>query len=131
MKKLCFIISFVVMLNLITFDMVSAAEHPYQISLANPLQLINERDSIKGIRINIVYGVNNNVTGFDFGLFNVAEGDQKGLQFGIYNSSFKTKGLQIGIINRTEYLNGIQIGLINIHAEAYTFRILPGINFSF
>lgn len=103
---------------------------PYQLSLINPIQLVHERKSVSGFRWNIVYGVNNNISGLDVGMFNVAEGAQKGLQVGLYNSSFKSSGVQIGIVNRTEYLHGIQIGLINIHGEG-NWRILPAVNFSF
>jgi len=132
MKKLCLIISIIVMFNTNVFDIANAEVHSYQLSLVNPMQLVNERHSIKGIRINLMYGINDNISGFDCCAFNIVEGEMKGFQFGLYNYSFKTTGLQIGIINRTEYLNGIQIGLINIHVEASGFRqYLPVINFSF
>jgi len=131
MKKFLFIILCTVLFNGVILDRCAHAETvPYQLSLFAPLQTSSTLDSIKGVRYNFISGINNNVSGFDFGLFNIVEGNQTGLQIGFYNSSFKTSGLQIGFINRTEYLNGLQIGILNFHGEG-DFRLLPIINFSF
>ncbi len=131
MKKFLFIIVCAVLFNGVILCRCTHAETvPYQLSLFAPLQTSSTLDSIKGIRYNFISGINNNVSGFDFGLINIAEGKQTGLQIGVYNSSFKTSGVQIGFINKTEYLNGLQIGILNFHNEG-NLRLLPIVNFSF
>ena len=131
MKKFLFIFLCTTLLcSVIVGGSAHAKTVPYQASFISPMQTSSTLDSVKGIRYNFISGINNNVSGFDFGMFNIVEGDQVGLQIGIYNSSFKTSGLQIGFINKTEYLNGLQIGFLNFHREG-KFRLLPVINFSF
>jgi len=131
MKKFLFIVLWSVLFNGVILSKCTHAKTvPYQLSFIAPMQTSSTLDSVKGIRYNFISGINSDVSGFDFGLFNIVDGNQTGLQIGIYNSSFKTSGLQIGVINRTEYLNGIQIGFLNFHGEG-NFRLLPVINFSF
>ena len=103
---------------------------PYQLAILYPFQVVNGMRSIRGFRLNLIYGVNENMTGFDFGMINRVKNNQKGLQLGFFNSSFKTSGVQIGIINKTEYLDGLQIGFLNFHGEG-KFRLLPIVNFAF
>ena len=106
------------------------ADGPVSISVFNPVQIINEYENVKGVRLNLIYGVNYDVSGLDLGLVNKVDGDQKGVQVGIYNSAAECTGVQIGLINRTEWLNGVQIGLINIHVEGER-SFFPLVNFSF
>ena len=131
MKKFLFII---LCATLWSSVLVGGSAHaktvPYQASFISPIQTSSTLDSVKGIRYNFISGINNNVSGLDFGMINIVEGDQVGLQIGIYNSTFKTSGLQIGFINKTEYLNGLQIGILNFHNEG-NLKFLPVINFSF
>ena len=126
---------FMVVMGVMVTSIVSDARAdtvPYQLALIHPLQTSNSIHSVKGWRLNIFYGVNQNVSGLDVGLVNQVEGDQKGVQIGLFNTSFKSSGIQIGLFNRTEYLNGLQIGILNMHGMGdQFFRILPGINFSF
>ena len=131
MNKICLTVVVTVLLTLPVINYAHAEVVPYQISLINPLQSSKSIHSVKGVRINIVYGKNEDVSGVDFGLFNDVYGDQKGLQFGLWNKSFKSQGVQIGIVNYTEYLNGLQIGFLNIHNMGDSFRVLPIVNFSF
>ena len=131
MKKFLFIILCAMLFNGVILSKCAHAKIvPYQLSFIAPVQTSSTLDSVKGIRYNFISGINNDVSGFDFGMINIVEGNQTGLQIGIYNSSFKTSGLQIGFINRTEYLNGLQIGILNFHSEG-DFRFLPIVNFSF
>lgn len=129
MKKLCLIILAVFLLNVSALN-YAYADVPYQVAVCYPVQVVNERESVKGIRYNFIYGVNNDVSGLDFGLVNQVDGVQKGLQLGFFNKSFKTNGVQIGFFNKTEYLNGIQIGLLNFHTEGDR-KIFPIINYAF
>jgi len=131
MIKIPFVILFAVLFNgAVLSSSIHAETVPYQLSLFAPIQTSSTLDSVKGIRYNFISGINRDVSGFDFGLFNIAEGNQTGLQIGIYNSSFKTSGLQIGFINKAEYLNGLQIGILNFHNEG-NFKLLPIVNFAF
>jgi len=131
MKKFLLIIVCTALFNgLILSRCVHAKTVPYQLSLIAPVQTSSTLDSVKGIRYNFISGINRNVSGLDIGMINIVDGDQTGVQIGIYNSSFKSSGLQIGLINKTEYLNGLQIGILNFHGEG-NFRLLPIINFSF
>ncbi len=51
----------------IGFTSISVSQHkPVQLSLFNPVQIVPESQSISGIRFNLIYGKNVNVTGFDF-----------------------------------------------------------------
>ncbi|MDP8213222.1 MAG: hypothetical protein P9X22_08060 [Candidatus Zapsychrus exili] len=106
------------------------ADAPIQLSLVNPIQIVHEGEDVKGVRFNVIYGVNDDVSGIDIGLINKSKGYQKGIQLGIYNSTLDFSGLQLGLINRTDWLDGIQIGLINIHAEGER-NFFPIINFAF
>jgi len=103
---------------------------PYQVSVVYPVQVVEEKMSIKGIRYNFIYGINKNMKGLDFGMINAVSNEQSGLQLGLINSTFKSKGVQIGIINKTEYLEGLQIGILNFHNEG-NMKLLPIVNWAF
>lgn len=100
------------------------------VSVINPIQIVNKAEDVKGLRLNLIYGVNNDVSGIDLGLINKSTGEQRGIQLGLYNSTFDFYGLQVGLINKTDWLDGVQIGLINIHAEGER-SFFPIVNFSF
>jgi hypothetical protein len=102
---------------------------PLQLALVPSVQLVNEENSIHGIRLNI-YGRNRNVSGVDiglahetsgdfhgisFGLMNIAHGEGRGLQFSaIYSeATARMAGLQVGMVNRSNNMHGLQIGLAN------------------
>ena len=42
----------------------------FHVALFNPIQTSNEHDSIKGMRFNLIYGVNEHLEGFDLGGMN-------------------------------------------------------------
>ncbi len=94
-----------------------AQEQPFQLSFIGPtMQLVDDDVSIKGVRLNILYGVNENVTGLDFGLINRVRGDFKGVQagfLGMVEGDFE--GWQTSVFNVTEgdFL-GLQDGLVNV-----------------
>ena len=106
---------------------------PVQLSLVNPIQLVNESESISGVRLNLIYTKNVSVSGFDFGLVNSCSGGtSEGIQWafvGINDGGFKgwqsafvsiTKenfqGLQMGFYNTAGHMSGLQLGFIN-HAS--------------
>ena len=129
MKKLALIISFWSIFVLLAVP-AARADGPVQVAIFNPLQLIDEDQSVHGFRFDFLYGDNYSVSGLDMGIMNRTEDEQRGVQFGIYNSSFDVVGLQLGIVNRADFLEGVQIGLVNIHTEG-RLKFLPLVNFAF
>ena len=78
----------------------SAQDKPIQLSLFNPIQIVPESQSISGFRLNLIYGKNVNVTGFDLGLVNQSTGFQMGVQFGALNLTDRGMiGWQDGFVN--------------------------------
>lgn len=129
MKKL-FVVLLSVVTGLLPLAGAAYADAPVQIALVAPVQVVDRYDNVKGLRLDLIYGVNYNVSGIDLGLINKVESEQKGIQIGLYNDTFESSGLQVGLVNKTEWLNGVQIGLINIHAKGER-KFFPFVNFSF
>lgn len=124
-----------VVLAVLVFALVSAVpaqaeERPIQLALINPVQLFNEGDSVKGIRLDLLYGKNTTVVGFDWGLVNhttagvskgweegfvnITEADFNGLQEGAVNIvRGHFQGLQSGFFNKTHQMGGLQLGFVN------------------
>ena len=117
-----------------------AAEQPVQVSLFTPVQIFPENDTIKGDRLNLIYGRNTSLTGLDIGLVNhLTGGKSTGVQWGLvglndgdftgwqdcavnYNKG-RFEGLQFGFVNLADHLNGIQIGLVNYAVTAKGLQI--------
>ncbi len=131
-----------------------AQEHPFQISFIGPtMQLVDDDADIRGLRINLIYGVNRNVKGLDLGLVNRATGSFKGLQAGfvsltdeqftgwqhslvnvvdgeflgfqdaLVNVAATGEGVQLGFYNSTQHLGGLQIALVNFAEDLYGLQI--------
>ena len=128
MKKIfsLFIISYFVLFS----ALLTAQDNPFQLSLFNPVQIVPEQESINGIRLNLIYTKNMNVSGFDMGLVNATTGKQVGVQWGGVNitdggftgwqSSFVNVsrgdfvGLQTSWVNyHGGYFNGLQLSIVN------------------
>jgi hypothetical protein len=152
MKKLALVLALVAAVFMVGPQAALAAS-PIQIALFNPIQIINENNSIAGLRLNFIYGVNQDVTGLDLGLINqvhgdfkgiqfglasivggdatgwqdswinIVEGTQKGLQWGIYNQSNATVGWQWGLINKSYDARGLQLGLVNWAEKLHGLQI--------
>ena len=135
MKKTFLILTLVVAFSWAGLSAVQAeldvdSNSMYQISFINPVQVIDEDKSIYGARLNLVYGVNQDVFGLDLGLVNRTKHFQKGLQVGFFNSNVKMSGLQVGLVNYTNFLYGVQIGLLNFNTQGMT-DFFPILNWSF
>ena len=121
---------FIISVFLLFPVLVSAQGKPFQLSLFNPIQIVPEHESVNGIRLNLIYTKNVNVTGFDWGLVNVTTGKQLGVQWGFVNktdggftgwqggavniSKGDFKGLQTSWVNyHNGYYNGLQFSLVN------------------
>ncbi|HEY4743725.1 MAG TPA: hypothetical protein VIH45_03645 [Desulfuromonadaceae bacterium] len=74
---------------------------PFQLSLVNPVQLFPEESRVQGVRINLLYGVNREVDGLDYGPVNRTTGTTQGVQTGAF---------PFGGINITGDLYGMQVG---------------------
>lgn len=81
-----------------------AQENPFQLAFVGPtMQVVDADADVRGIRLNVIYGVNRNVSGLDFGLINHTTGEMTGVQFGIVNvvdGGFS--GWQSGVVNVTK-----------------------------
>ena len=79
-------------------------ENPFQIAFIGPtMQLVDDDEDVRGIRLNFLYGVNRNVSGLDLGLINHVNGEMTGVEFGIVNvvdGGFS--GWQAGVVNVTQ-----------------------------
>ena len=108
----------------------SAQSKPIQLSLVTPVQIFKPEVPISGIRINILYGRNVSVTGFDWGLVNhTTTGISTGIQWGLVNlndnhytgwqdggvniTKGNAEGLQTGLFNSANYASGVQLGIVN------------------
>jgi hypothetical protein len=131
-----------------------AQEKPFQLSFIGPtMQLVDDDADIKGLRINLIYGVNRNVKGLDVGLVNRATGDFKGLQAGfvsltdgdftgwqhslvnvidgeflgfqegLVNVMATGEGVQWGFYNSTQHLGGLQVAVVNFAEDLYGLQI--------
>jgi hypothetical protein len=121
---------------------------PIQISLFNPVQIVPETKSVKGVRLNLIYGKNADVTGLDYGLVNQTTGNEGALQIGLVNLAYNStedghgvqwgwvnrsrnmRGLQVGLVNFTETMHGVQVGVANIIQKG-KIPFLPIVNWSF
>ncbi len=91
-----------------------AAQAPVQISVFPPLQLVDESEAVRGLRLSI-YGRNANMTGLDFGFIHHTTGSFEGLQLGLVGfTEGSTRGVQWSAVNLTKgSLEGAQLGFVN------------------
>lgn len=79
-------------------------ENPFQVALIGPtMQLVDDDEDVRGIRLNLLYGVNRNVSGLDLGIINHTNGEMTGVGFGVVNvvdGGFS--GWQAGMVNVTQ-----------------------------
>ena len=92
--------------------------NPIQLALFNPIQIVPEGESVNGIRLNLIYTKNVNVTGFDWGLVNQTTGKQLGVQWGGVNlTDGGFTGWQSGAVNISKGSSvGLQTGWVNYHS---------------
>jgi hypothetical protein len=129
---------------------------PIQISLFNPVQIVKADKPVSGLRIDLIYGKNTDVTGLDWGLVNhdtgsghafqwgafnyvekdftgwqdgwvnMTKGEFTGLQWGLFNQSQSFHGLAVGAINVTKNARGVQVGLVNMTETMHGLQIGVG-----
>jgi hypothetical protein len=91
--------------------------HWVGISVAQPYQYPAATESIRGLRLNLLYTKHQTVRGVDLGLgINRVQENFTGIETALYNNvSENTTGFQSGLISVTEGdLNGAQISLANL-----------------
>lgn len=98
--------------------------YPLQMSVIPSAQLISEKESICGLRLNIPVGKNEEVTGIDIGLIGSAE-TKRGIQLNIINGGTNNDGLAIaGLFNfNSGSVRGVQVApLANLN---FNYRTPP------
>lgn len=123
---------------------VHAKWTPFQLALSpGGVQVFHQETEVKGWRLSLLYGKQQEVVGLDTGFFSDAHaldgvqvgvgnqvlGDLHGLQAGIANGAGHGKGLQIGVLNRAGSLEGLQLGVLNFNEDGF-LPVFPLFNFS-
>ena len=73
-----------------------------QLAVFNPVQLVPEDQSIKGVRLDLFYTVNKDVTGFSLSFL------------GVNRATGNVSAVELGLGNWVEgYFHGVQYGLVN------------------
>ena len=91
--------------------MSAPGENVYGLELSGAGSKI--KGHVAGISLCLIGGVKNRVTGIVGTLGYNAARDVTGLQFGAFNSTYRTAGIQAGFENRASELEGLQIGIFN------------------
>ena len=104
-KRLLFIV--LILMILLPSQAFSWTWTPLQLSVLEPVQLFPEKFNVYGIRLNLAYGNNQNVSGLDIGGVNVVAQSQDGGQLGLINLSDDSLGGCAGVMNYTNSLRGL------------------------
>jgi hypothetical protein len=119
----------------------------FQLSLWSSVQTSDEGSSVYGMRLNLPYGKNRDVRGFDLGIANQATGDLYGAQLGfggyvegdvsgVQNNLIlsigrgNVTGLQQGAYTFAGNLSGVQFGVVNRVEDASTGARFAVVNLS-
>lgn len=131
-KKL--ILSILLVLGLVGMVRAEDTTKPVQLALFNPVQLVPENESIKGISLGLIYAANKDVTGFSWVFFGVnkATGDVKGVELGLGNwVEGLFNGWQDGFVNYTgTRFVGLQSGIVSVTKGDFTGAQLGAVNWA-
>jgi len=137
-----------------------AQRKAFNLALVTPIQIFPAEQDIGGVRLNVIYGRNANLSGLDVGIanhivdkgegvqwgavnisgsfvgwqnawVNVTEENFEGFQSAFVNSAGRISGLQFGLVNYAKRANGVQIGLVNIIKEGGQFPFMVIANWGF
>lgn len=130
-----------------------AEEKFANLALVDPVQVFDRDVTIRGVRLNLIYGVNRAMYGLDLGLVNDVRGETKGLQYGLvnlvdgpftgwqnglvnmtdgkftglgtaaYNGYRDAEGLVWGLVNVTDHMSGLQLGFVNYTRTLHGLQI--------
>lgn len=113
---------------------------PVQIALLPVAQIFRSDVPVRGIRLNLVFGAQEDVAGLDVGFFNdvtqevsgigagvvnLSRGDATGIQLAMANSvEGRFRGFQAGFSNVNEgTLRGAQVGALNVTEDGSGFQL--------
>lgn len=136
MKRLpCSLIAAIAALMMLAPLPAQALERPdeartfFQLALFAPAQLFSAERASLGLRINLIYGNNVYLEGYDFGLINQVKEDHRGIGLGLVNLAGRDLGgfqigllnqvgrevfnVQVGVVNWADAASGAQLGLVN------------------
>ena len=143
MKKIKILLGMLFLLSSMSF-----AEASFQLGL--PGTNIPTDQNVKGVRLNLLYGKNTNMTGLDINILALGETDNfTGVQLtpfwfgaGKVNNSFtgvgintanihlgQSKGAVLGFVNYTNDFNGLQWGAVNFNQKKSIIN-LGAVNFN-
>lgn len=132
------------LLTAVARPVVAQSEHPIQLSLFPPVQIVPEDEAVRGFRLGL-YAKNTSMTGLDIGavshttrsflgvqfsLVGLAEGDFVGAQLDVVNivvGSFE--GVQLGPFSSARDGRGAQISWVN-HAQSFRGLQLAFFNYT-
>jgi hypothetical protein len=102
---------------------------PVQWAFVAPAQIFPETASVEGLRLNLILGVNENVTGIDIGLVNTTVNRFSGIGLGIVNDvGTEASALHIGAVNLCfgSYA-GIQLAALlnSVEGDSSAFQLGP------
>jgi hypothetical protein len=101
----------------IVFGLAASARAglPVQLGVAgDSLQVFSAEREITGLRLNLPYSENDEMTGLDFGIAG-GGGTIRGIRLNLFNfSSVHSAGLEAGLSNYGETFSGVQFGIFNI-----------------
>jgi hypothetical protein len=91
-----------------------------QLALLNPVQIFPESTSIRGARLNLLYGANENLDGVDAGLINRVTDEVGGIQLGVANlTEGAMTGAQLGFLaNEAGRMRGLQLLALGSRSES-------------
>jgi hypothetical protein len=125
------IVLFTIVLAIVSTSLFAQREaKPFQIALYKPLQIVSEENSVQGFRLNVIYGLNQDVKGADIGIVNETAGEQVGAQLGIVNmDEGGLTGARAGIVNITSgHVKGYSSGIVNLVEGEATGWVTGGVN---
>lgn len=111
----------------------SRSSAPVQLAVWSPVQVFGEGVSVTGLRLSLISGSNQDVTGLDLlGIASLTRGDQKGLQLGLYDEvGGDLTGWQLGVFaaNVDGRARGLQSAAVYNHAgEGKGVQLSAGLN---
>lgn len=105
------------------FSLMGRERTPLSLGIVAPAQLPWGDWDVCGLRVSLIYGRCDSLTGIDLGLVNGVDGDMIGVQVGLLNTVSRVRGIQVGAMNCTSLLKGVQVGIINYAEGACGLQI--------
>ncbi len=142
-KALATVLTLTLTLSVAATAVQAGDAKPIQIALFSPVQIFKPDTAVHGLRLDLIYGANREMQGFDVGIASRTAGDFSGVQWtvvgivdgkftgwqnsyinisktfegvatGLYNGTDAAHGFQWGFINNTKSMRGFQLGFVNV-----------------